>query len=122
MAEPLHGTYWARPKGETRWAERKHFWRSGPDIREHGMEYLKIGTVAVDLLGQELVVGDKIAAAMTAGRSADLAIGTIVGFIVQSGWEKDNLLWIDVEWETRTHHQGVKRSKIDASLPKFVKL
>lgn len=96
----------------------------------------------VDVLGQQLEVGDKVAAALTIGRSAELRVGTIAGYseskpsyegqrptpYLQVTWERSSL---DAAYELRTGREkfwtygpaaNKATTRLQIELMKFVKL
>lgn len=91
-----------------------------------GYEYVDGGTRAIDILGQEVFVGDTIAVSLTAGRSAEMAVGKITAFKPRKDTynypPREDYIWVDIEWEARSYTREVKKSHIDPSLPKYLKL
>lgn len=117
---------WRRPFGSTGdWEYLNNFWmgRHG-NQKEPGFEYIELGDKAIDIMGRELEVGDRIAVAMTSGRSAEMAVGKIVSFrpVLDYYKEPTEKITIEVEWEVRSYNGYVKNSRIDASLRKYLKL
>lgn len=114
--------YWSRLPGDTVWKKTPYL---TPSDLDPAYEYVVLGTKAIDILGQEVQVGDRIATALTVSRSAEMAVGRVVAFKPRkdsySYPPREDLLSIEVEWESRSYTR-VERSKLDASLPKYLKL
>lgn len=92
-------------------------------------EVKPVPSVVEDMLGIKVVVGDRIAYAVTAGRSGDLVVGEVVGF----QWSKAELnyssprhiLKIKIKEEKRStgysSHTG-RPVLIHADMKRFVKM
>lgn len=76
----------------------------------------------VDILGEQILPGDRIAAAFRLGNIAELRVGTVLGF-----GERGNNLTVQVQWEISSGSDGNKRDiaksgGIEADLFRFVKI
>lgn len=69
-----------------------------------------------DLLGRRVRPGDQIAAAMIVGRSAEMRVGKVVGLPKDRYGETQ----VEVEWQAANYRNGVKKSKIQAKLQRFI--
>lgn len=122
------GTPWTRTTGYgTSTAE--------PDPYE-GLDKVFQGQKAIDVLGNEIHVGDRIAVAVTVDRSANMRIGTVTAIseILAEDWSVDAVpgkaipkkgsgnYRIKCEWEASGWESHVKSSSVEAGLPKYIKL
>lgn len=119
------------------WQRANNRWTpvAEPDPYE-GMDKVFAGQKAIDVLGQEVFVGDRIAVAVTVSRSANMRVGTVVALeeIQEEDWKSyhenggkitkkgSGKFRIKCEWEASGWDQSVKASSIQAELPKYVKL
>lgn len=79
----------------------------------------------LDIAGQELTIGDRIACAFSYGsHGAELRLGTIVDLVWtrSSEYSDGQKLMLEVEWEQGDKPYQPKKSKIRADVVKFAKI
>lgn len=122
---------WKRKPGDLTWT--RSGWRDKAEDLE-GWETSAPGERAIDVTGREVFVGDRLAVAVTVGRSANMRVGKVVSIedIMEDDWSNYNdtrptkkpsgRVRIKCEWEASTWNEDVKASGIQADLPKYLKL
>lgn len=78
----------------------------------------------VDITGQELSVGDRIACAFAVANRAELRLGRIAAFVLHKTeyGTPDGMQMIEVEWEKVLDLFTPKTSRIRADVIKFAKI
>ena len=128
---------WIRDPGwdlDRPWERNERIWTN-----EYPDYYLTLepGERAIDVTGREVFEGDRIAVAVTAGRSANLRVGKVIRIfeIMTDDYHDEdgnysskprkvgtNRFKIECEWEASGWQNHVKNSSIEAALPKYIKL
>lgn len=74
-----------------------------------------------DVAGTEVKIGDRVAVAFRMGNTAEMRVGTVLGFLTQtSEWQSDITL-MEIAWEGfRSTPQ--KPTRIEARLKRFAKI
>lgn len=117
---------WKRKPGDLTWTRVQY-----SEKEFDGWETLNAGERPIDVNGHEVFVGDRIAVAVTVGRSANLRVGKVVAIaeIMEDDWsdsppkkKPSGRVRIQCEWEVSTWNENVKTSSVQADLPKYLKL
>lgn len=79
---------------------------------------------ATDMLGDRVEVGDTIVCAFSAGSSATLRVGEVLGFTDKAhSYKTDRVNLITVKWTADSSKYGsVKESNIEAHNGRFLKI
>jgi hypothetical protein len=73
-----------------------------------------------DVQGQQVFVGDTIAAAFTVGRSAEIRVGIVTGFGTRKSYPEERVTVL-VDWSA-ANYSRTKSSYLYAGLGRFVKI
>lgn len=87
---------------------------------------------AVDVLGREVAVGDRIAAAFGLGNTVEIRVGTVLSFTTRASSYGDPVNVMEVDWvagsgyrpwnkDSASYHV-TKPTKIEINLRRFVRL